>query len=50
MLALRAEETNNIKDLGRSNDLRKTANLKKEELEECTKMEQSLLLRKDSII
>ena len=49
-LALRAEQTNSFKDLGRSNDLRKTANLKKAEIEECVKMEQSLLLRKESII
>ena len=49
-LALRAEQTNSFKDLGRSNDLRKTANLKKAEVEQCVKMEQSLLLRKESII
>jgi len=49
-LALRAEQTSNFKDLGRSNDFRKAANLKKTEIEECLKMEQSLLLRKESII
>ena len=43
-LALRAEQTNSFKDRGRSNDLRKTANLKKAEIEESVKMEQSLLL------
>ena len=49
-LALREEQTNSFKDSGRSNDLRKPANLKKAEIEECVKMEQSLLLQKESII
>ena len=49
-LALRVEQTNSFKDLARSNDLRKAANLKKAGIEECVKMKQPLLLRKDSII
>ena len=49
-LALRAEQVSSFKDLGRSNDLRKTASLKKTEIEECLKIEQSLILRKESII
>ena len=49
-LALKAQETNSFQALGRSNDLRRLAKSKKEDTEECNRIEQSLLLRKDSII
>ena len=49
-LALKAQETNSFQALGRSNDLRRLAKSKKEDIEECNRIEQSLLLRKDSII
>jgi len=49
-LALKAETTSDFQALGQSNDLRKLANSKKEEVEECIQMEQSLVLRKDSVV
>ena len=48
-LALVAEEKKDMKILERSNDLRKAARLKKVEIVECNEMEESLLLRRDSV-
>lgn len=49
-LALKAQTDADFQILGRSNDLRVLANTKKEQFEECVKMEQALILRKDSIV
>ena len=49
-LALKAQEEQSMTILERSNDLRKLAKSKKEEVDECTCMEQSLILRRDSIV
>ena len=43
-------ETQNLKTLERSNDLRKAAKLKEVEINECDLMEESLILHRDSVV
>ena len=49
-LAITAQQTQSLKTLERSNDLRKAAKLKKVEINECDSVEESLILRRDSVL
>ena len=49
-LAIIAQETQSLKSLGRSNDLRKAAKLMHVEINGCNCMEDSLILRRDSVV
>lgn len=49
-MALKAQDDQCFKTLERSNDLRKAAALKKGEINEFNKMEETLILRRDSIV
>ena len=49
-LAITAQETQNMKTLERSNDLRKAAILKKVDINECDCVEKSLILHRKSVV
>ena len=49
-MAQKAQDTENFKTLERSNNLRKADRLKKAEIDECDKMEEVLVLRRESIV
>ena len=49
-LAIAAQETQSLKTLETSNDLRKAAKLKKVEISKCDHMEESLILPRDSVV
>ena len=49
-LAITAQQTQSLETLERSNDLRKAAKLKKVEINECDSVEESLILRRDSVL
>ena len=49
-LAITAQETQSLKTLEGSNDLRKAAKLRKVEINECDPIKESLILHKDSVV
>ena len=49
-LAIAAQESQSFKTLERSNNLRKAANLKKVQMNECDRMEKSFILHRDSVV
>ena len=49
-LAITAQETQSLKTLERSNDLKNAVKLKKVEINECDRMEEFLILRRDSVV
>ena len=49
-LAFTAEETQSLETLERSNDLGKATKLQKVEINECDRMEESLILHRDSVV
>ena len=49
-VAITTQETKSLKTLEWSNDLRKAAKLKKVEINECDRTEESLILRRDSAV
>ena len=49
-LAITAQETQSLETLERSNDLGKATKLQKVAINECDRMEESLILHRDSVV